>query len=87
MTRMKISVTNEELVSLFREVGENQRIGINKIMYWLNNVDKLKQQRSRMVLYKIRFGKKLTLKDIKSLFSKLSAAYTLSYSANVMKNR
>lgn len=53
----------------------------------LSNPSKLPNQRSRMGLFKIRFGKKLTLKDIKSVFSKFSAAYTLSYSSSAIKNQ
>lgn len=40
-----------------------------------------------MALYKIRFGKKISLKDIKGIFSKLSTGYTLSYSHTFLKNR
>jgi hypothetical protein len=53
----------------------------------LYDVEKIKNQKTRMALYKIRFGKKLTLKDIKGVFSKLSTGYTGSYSWNVMKSK
>lgn len=87
MNKMKINVNNDEIVSLFKDISEDQKIKIDKLMYWLSNVNKLPNQKSRMALFKIRFGKKITLKDIKSVFSKLPTAYTLSYCANAMKNR
>lgn len=40
-----------------------------------------------MALFKIRFGKKLTFKDIKKIFSKLSSGFVMSYSWNTMKTK
>lgn len=84
---MKVTMNNDQIVSLFKDLGENNRLEIKKIMQGLQNVDKIQKQRSRITLFKIRFGKKITLKDIKGLFSKLSTGYTTSYSLFVMKSR
>lgn len=50
------------------------------------NVSNCKQRNMiRMALFKIRFLKRITIKDIKATFSKLSSCFTLSYTFQLMR--
>ena len=86
LVRLKTPLTDNEIVGVIREVGDGERVKIGKLMGLLGHVEKTSYG-IRMALYKIRFGKKLSFKDIKGIFSKLSSGYSVSYSSMTTKSR
>lgn len=68
-------------------MGKDGRINIEELIEQVANVSECKLRNTiRMTLFKIRFLKRITIKDIRATFSKLSSCFTIAYSYQNMRS-
>lgn len=89
LARLGVVLTEQEVVAIVTEFGREGRVGVGEVVGQVGMVAE-RQARVRndvkMALFKIRFMKKISIKDIKNAFSKLSSCFSLAYSYQIKRN-
>lgn len=85
-TRLGVNLTEQEIIGLITEFGRESKIEIDELILQVGGVTSAKMRNDvKMALFKIRFLKKISIKDIRGAFSKLSSCFSLAYSYQVKR--
>lgn len=96
LARLGVVLTEQEVIAIVTEFGREGRVGVGELVGQVGMVAERGQGQGqgqggvrndvKMALFKIRFMKKISIKDIKNAFSKLSSCFSIAYSYQIKRN-